>query len=40
LVVVSFDTGGELAKGFADAWFEKSDSFMKEALELPSKEGS
>jgi hypothetical protein len=33
LVVVSFDTGGELAKQFADAWFEKSDSFMKEALE-------
>jgi hypothetical protein len=28
LVVVSFDTGGELAKRFADAWFENSDSFM------------
>jgi hypothetical protein len=23
LVVVSFDTGGEIAKQFADAWFEK-----------------
>ena len=30
LVVVSFDTGGELAKQFTDAWFEKSDVFMKE----------
>jgi hypothetical protein len=29
LVVVSFDTGGELAKRFADAWFEKSDAFMQ-----------
>jgi len=34
LVVVSFDTGGELAKQFADAWFEKADAFMKEG---PSK---
>lgn len=32
LVVVSFDTGGELAKQFADTWFEKSDVFMKEGL--------
>jgi len=32
LVVVSFDTGGELAKQFADAWFEKIDSFMKKGL--------
>ena len=32
LVVVSFDTGGELAKQFADAWFEKTDAFMKEGL--------
>ena len=30
LVVVSFDTGGELAKQFADAWFEETDAFMKE----------
>jgi hypothetical protein len=32
LVVVSFDTGGELAKQFADAWFEKTDAFIKEGL--------
>ena len=32
LVVVSFDTGGELAKDFADAWFQKADAFMKESL--------
>jgi hypothetical protein len=32
LVVVSFDTGGELAKEFADAWFKKADAFMKEGL--------
>lgn len=32
LVVVSFDYGGEVAKQFADAWFEKGDAFMKEAL--------
>ena len=32
LVVVSFDTGSELAKQFTDAWFEKSDVFMKEGL--------
>jgi hypothetical protein len=32
LVVVSFENGGELAKQFADAWFEKSDAFMKEDL--------
>jgi len=32
LVVVSFDTGGELAKQFADAWFEKTDAFTKEGL--------
>jgi hypothetical protein len=32
LVVVSFDTGGELAKQFADAWFEKTDAFMKKGL--------
>jgi hypothetical protein len=28
-VVVGFEYGGELAKRFADAWFEKSDAFMK-----------
>jgi hypothetical protein len=32
LVVVSFDTGGELAKQFTDAWFEKSNVLMKENL--------
>jgi len=31
LVVVSFDTGGELAKRFADTWFEKSDVFMQKS---------
>jgi hypothetical protein len=30
LVVVSFDIGGELAKQFADAWFEKCDRLIKE----------
>ena len=29
LVVVSFGDGGEVAKQFADAWFEKGDAFMK-----------
>jgi hypothetical protein len=32
LIVVSFDTGGELAREFADAWFQKADGFMKEGL--------
>ena len=32
LVVVSFDTGGELAKLFADAWFEKTDSSLRKGL--------
>ena len=32
LVVVSFDTGGEIAKQFADAWFEKTDAFMRKGL--------
>jgi hypothetical protein len=32
LVVVSLETGGELAKQFADAWFQTTDTFMKEAL--------
>jgi hypothetical protein len=32
LVVVSFDYGGEVAKQFADAWFEKGDAFMKKGL--------
>jgi hypothetical protein len=30
LVVVSFDAGTEVARQFADAWFEKSDVFMKD----------
>jgi hypothetical protein len=29
LVVVSFDYGAEVARQFADAWFEKKDAFMK-----------
>jgi hypothetical protein len=29
LVVVSFGTGGELAKQFADSWFEKTDALLK-----------
>jgi hypothetical protein len=29
LVVVSCDTGGELAKQFADAWLEKTDALLK-----------
>ena len=32
LVVVSFDTGGEFAKQFADVWFEKTGALMKEGL--------
>ena len=32
LVVVSFDTGGEVANQFADAWFEKTDAFIREGL--------
>ena len=32
LVVVSFDTGGELAKLFADAWFERSHALLKSGL--------
>jgi hypothetical protein len=32
LVVVSFDTGGELAKQFADAWFGKTDALLKAGL--------
>jgi hypothetical protein len=30
VVVVGFDIGGELAKEFADAWFQKVDAFMNE----------
>ncbi|MGA8660566.1 MAG: hypothetical protein WB586_31015 [Chthoniobacterales bacterium] len=30
LVVVSFENGDELAKHFADIWFQKSDVFMQE----------
>ena len=29
LVVVSFETGGEVASQFADAWFEKTDAFVR-----------
>ena len=32
LVVVSFDIGCEVAKKFANAWFEKGEKFMNEAL--------
>jgi hypothetical protein len=32
LVVLSFGTGGELAKKFTDAWFEKSEVVIKENL--------
>jgi hypothetical protein len=32
LVVVSFDTGSEIASQFADAWFEKTDAFVRAAL--------
>jgi hypothetical protein len=32
LVVVSFDTSGELAKLFADAWFEKTDASLRKGL--------
>ena len=38
LVVVSFDTGGELAKLFADAWFEKTDASLRKGL--PNKENN
>jgi hypothetical protein len=29
---VSFDTGGELAKEFVDAWFQKAVAAMKEGI--------
>ena len=32
LVVVSFSTGGELARQFADAWFEQGDALLKRDL--------
>ena len=32
LVAVSFDTGGELAKEFVDAWFQKADTAIMEGL--------
>ena len=32
LVVVSFDRGGEVAGQFADAWFEKTDTFVRGVL--------
>lgn len=34
LVVVSFDTGGELAKQFADAWFEKTAASLRKGWVL------
>jgi hypothetical protein len=35
LVVVSFDTGAEVASQFADAWFEKTDAFVRGVLSNP-----
>ena len=32
LVVVSFDTGSEVASQFADVWFEKADAFVRGTL--------
>jgi hypothetical protein len=32
LVVVSFDIGGELAKLFADEWFEKTDASLRKGF--------
>jgi hypothetical protein len=32
LVVVSFDTGTDVASQFADAWFEKTDTFVRDVL--------
>ena len=32
LVVLSFDTGAEVAGQFADAWFEKTDAFVRDVL--------
>ena len=32
LVVVSLNTGGDLAKELADAWFQKVDAFINESL--------
>lgn len=32
LVVVTFDTGGQLAEQFANAWFERTDTFIREEL--------
>jgi hypothetical protein len=32
LVVVSFDVGCDLAKSFANAWFEKGEKFLNETL--------
>jgi hypothetical protein len=29
---VSFEDGGELAKEFVDAWFQKADAAMKEGI--------
>ena len=32
LVVLSFDRGSEIAGQFADAWFEKTDAFVRDVL--------
>ena len=32
LVVVSFETGADVASQFADAWFEKTDAFVRDVL--------
>jgi hypothetical protein len=32
LVVVSFETGADVASEFADAWFEKTDAFVRGVL--------
>ena len=32
LVVVSFDTGADVASQFADTWFEKTDAFVRGVL--------
>ena len=34
LIVVSFDVDCELAKNFADAWFEKGEKFLNETLSI------
>jgi hypothetical protein len=38
LVVVSLNSTGELARRFADVWFEQSDLFMKERFSPAGKQ--